>query len=132
MSNPNCYVSSKEDVERHLMELKKALSSKQCTLDILPTKKGEQETDPYSTAYTMQELEYDGADIRNTLKTLSLSDYKETMKDIRRPGLADFWVFGKVIEGAEVYIKEKLRSDTHVFCISFHFAKYPLKESPYK
>ncbi|MDL2302434.1 hypothetical protein LJC58_08780, partial [Lachnospiraceae bacterium OttesenSCG-928-D06] len=71
-------------------------------------------------------------DLKNELIALTLTDYKENMRDNKRPDSSPFFVFGKCIGGREVYIKEKLRNRTKVFCISFHFARYPLKKSPYE
>lgn len=131
MKNRNAYVETQEAVEKHLADLKNALRSKECKLDILFKKKGQTDTDPYTTIYTMNKLEYLPDDIKQELQTLTMAEYKETMKDSKHPGSSPFYVFGKRIAGREVYIKEKLRNETNIFCISFHFAEYPLKSSPY-
>lgn len=131
MKNQNVYRETQEGVEKHLSELKAALQSDECVLDILFKKRGQAETDPCSTIFTMNELEYDMADVRRELQSLTIADYKENMKDSKRPDSEPFFVFGKCIARREVYIKEKLRSNSKIFCISFHFAEFPLKSSPY-
>ena len=67
------------------------------------------------------------------LKTLCVKEYSETKidKDNTHPPL--LFVFGKVIDGKEVYIKIKLRerAKRDIACISFHFAKNKM-EYPYR
>lgn len=86
----------------------------------------------YSTPYTMVSLNYDDVDIIDRLKELSLENYSETLfdKDDDNPPL--LFVFGKNIEGKEVYIKLKIKKTTskRILCISFHFAQYKM-EYPY-
>lgn len=73
-------------------------------------------------------------DIYETLLGLSVEDYCEgPCQDRDQTG--ELWVFGKIIENKDVYIKIKLASFGPlriVRVISFHFAKepleYPLKE----
>lgn len=62
------------------------------------------------------------------IMSLSVSDYCEGPKpDKDKPG--DIWVFGKEIDGKEVYIKLKIArvgKEKIAKCISFHIANYPL------
>ena len=78
-------------------------------------------------------LGYDNVDIVERLKTLCVKEYSETKidKDNTHPPL--LFVFGKVIDGKEVYIKIKLRerAKRDIACISFHFAKNKM-EYPYR
>ncbi|MCH5342425.1 MAG: type II toxin-antitoxin system MqsR family toxin [Acetatifactor sp.] len=131
MTNPNSFIELKENVQRHLEDVKNALDSPNCQIDILPTKKGQSETDPYSTAYTMLKLEYDSSDVKEVLKKLKVEDYIESIKDNRKIDSPPFWVFGTEISENQIYIKEKLRDHNNIFCVSFHFPKYPLKKGPY-
>jgi len=59
---------------------------------------------------------------------LSVTDYcKGPQPDKDRPG--DIWVFGREIEGREIYIKLKMaKVGSHKIakCISFHAAERPL------
>lgn len=73
-------------------------------------------------------------DIQETLLGLSVEDYCEgPCQDRDQPG--ELWIFGKVVENNEVYIKLKLASFGPlriVRVISFHLAEqtleYPFKE----
>lgn len=132
MKNGNVYVDSEDNVEKHLQQLKELLKDPKCKLDILPRKKDEAEDDPYTTENTMQMLNYDSGDVRRELLTLSTDDYIENMKDDRHPNTPDFRVFEKTLNGFQIYIKEKIRSTKGVFCVSFHRARYHLKDRPYK
>ena len=93
MGNPNAYVDAEENVILFLAQLQTALKS-DCQLDILLTKKNQNDTDPFSTAYTMQVLGFTKEDIRKILMSLKVRDYVENMKDSVNTGSADFRVFG--------------------------------------
>jgi hypothetical protein len=60
--------------------------------------------------------------------SLSVLDYNtDPIKDEYKSG--DYWVFGKHIEGVEIYIKLKIAGHygtEHAVCFSFHKSKYPL------
>ena len=132
MANTNAYTDSEENVIEHLKLLKAALQNPKTQLDILPHKKGQLDTDVYSTAYAMQTLEYDSRDVRNKLLNLKVSDYIENIKDDKHLSSPDFRVFGICVNGRDVYVKEKFREECSIFCVSFHFPQYPLKNRPYK
>ena len=59
------------------------------------------------------------------LKELTVREYSETLvdKDDVNPPL--LFVFGKDINGQEVYIKLKIKGaqTRHVLCVSFHYAE---------
>ena len=68
---------------------------------------------------------------QDVIRSLTPEDYCEgPLPDETRPG--EVWVFGKHVEGAEVYIKLKLTKTEAPKCISFHPAehtlRYPLKK----
>lgn len=132
MVNENCFIEPKEDVESFIENLHKILNSGDYELDILPKKKHEKKDDPFTTQNTLKTLGLiEDEDIANEFLSLSIKDYIETMKD-DKPNKNDFRVFGKVIDNKQVYIKLKIRKDKDIFCVSFHFAKHPLKRRPYK
>jgi len=65
------------------------------------------------------------------IQSLSHEDYCEgPLPDETQPG--DVWVFGKQVEGTEVYIKLKLTETEAPKCFSFHPAEhrlhYPFKK----
>jgi hypothetical protein len=81
---------------------------------------------------TMKQLEYSVENVKTELKNLDVTDYSEgPLSDTLYRG-ASMWVFGKTIQGKEVYIKITLgQPGEKVICISFHFAErtmtYPYK-----
>lgn len=59
------------------------------------------------------------------IKQIEVTDYVETISDAVTFG--DMWVFGKDMNGKEIYIKISLgRPDSQTICISFHEAQYPI------
>ena len=88
---------------------------------------------PYSTPYTLVQLNYDASDIVDRLMELNINEYSETLfdKDNDRPPL--LFVFGKIIDEKEVYIKLKIKEYDDrkcVLCLSFHYAERKM-EYPY-
>jgi hypothetical protein len=76
---------------------------------------------------TISELGLSLQDVENEILSLSVDDFCEgPLKDRLVPG--DLWVFGKTIQGKEIYIKLKLSGGDHcVTVLSFHTAEAPLK-----
>lgn len=134
-TNKNSRIDSKEIVEKFLGELKAILESDtfviERDLDILPKKRNESATDPYTTINTMADLEFDANDVCEELKAITVEDYAETMLDNRNVAAPPFFVFYRNIQTRDMYIKVKIRDRAtgKVFCVSFHFARYP-KPSP--
>ncbi|SHJ55246.1 hypothetical protein SAMN02745227_00028 [Anaerobranca californiensis DSM 14826] len=81
MSNPNSYIASIEEVIAFLREIKHILSSEDCEFDILPKKKSEDDSEPYTTVNTMLDLNYDIDDVKNEILSLTEKEYIETIKD---------------------------------------------------
>jgi len=77
---------------------------------------------------TMLELDYDLHDLHRWLISLQASDYLESLKDNLNPCSPPFYVFINEIQQRQVYIKIKVRvlSKKQMFCISFHFVRYPI------
>lgn len=134
-TNRNSRIDSKEFVEQFLSELKAILESDtfviERDLDILPKKRNDSATDSYTTINTMADLEFDVNDVCEELKAITVEDYAETMLDDRNVDAPPFFVFYRNIQTRDVYIKVKIRDKAtgKVFCVSFHFARYP-KPSP--
>lgn len=132
-------ISSEEEVKNFIIELKEILSDSDFNvdsdLDILLKKKSELPTDPYTTANTLLELDFDRHDVFNQLLSLQISNYMETLIDDLNNSLPPFYAFAKVIKNKDVYIKVKIRDGQRrkIFCISFHFARYPFQQRlPYE
>ena len=67
---------------------------------------------------TLSTLEYDTEDVKNTILSLSSTDYPSgPIKDNAIKG--DLWVFGKIIKGREVYIKLKIQGDNRYKQVSW-------------
>lgn len=124
-------ISSKEDVESFLHELISVLNNPNFDidkdLDILPKKKNESPIDPYTTVNTLLELDFDRKDVWHQLIALDVSEYLETFIDDKDSSWPPFFAFAKSIKNRDVYIKAKIRDRVNgkVFCVSFHFARYP-------
>ena len=138
MSKSTKVISSKEDVEAFLHDLISVLNSPDFNidtdLDILPKKKAESPIDPYTTANTMLELDFDRKDVWHHLISLDISEYLETFIDDKDPSWPPFFAFAKSIKNRDVYIKAKIRDRVNgkVFCVSFHFARHPFPDTlPY-
>jgi hypothetical protein len=130
---------SKETVAKFLLELKRILTSPTFNvsydLDILLKKKDEDSLDPFTTANTLAELEFDKYDVKDQLLAIAVSDYVETIIDDRDGSLPPFLVFCREIQKRCIYIKVKIRdrASGKVFCVSFHFARHPFKRPlPYE
>lgn len=126
----NGYVESAGKVDEYLKELKRILCSENFDLDtdidiLFGVVEG---STGYKNAKTIQELGYNKSDIRNTLLSLTVNDYSETLPDTSNSNLPPLYVFNKMISVKEVYIKLKIRDreKQQVFCLSFHFAQYPM------
>ena len=123
-------ISSKEEVEVFLKELKEILTNPDFDtskhLDILLKKKSELPTDPYTTENTLLALDFDKNDVMYHLMALDISEYLETFIDNKDHSLPSFFAFGKIIKNKDMYIKVKIRDrqNCKVFCVSFHFARY--------
>ena len=108
-----------QDVRDFLLEFKRVATGGS-GIDIVPRA----ETRP-----TLARLGLTKANLEEILLGLSVADYCQGPKPDRdRPG--NLWIFGREIEGHEVYIKLKVAQvgDKRIAkCISFHIAKFPLK-----
>lgn len=102
-------------------------------LDILPRKSNESPTDPYTTQNTLLDLEYDSEDVRDRLLELTVTDYTATVIDNKDATLPPFYEFFKEINSRDVYIKVKIRDRNRkkIFCVSFHYARFPAPPFPY-
>ena len=73
----------------------------------------------------MLDLDYDISDVADRLRELTLQEYSETLIDKDNTESPLLFVFGKDINGREVYIKLKMKGNQqkYVLCVSFHYAK---------
>ena len=69
---------------------------------------------------------------KSILEHLNVVDFSEGPQSDTMLNGADMWVFGKIINSHEVYIKITLgMTGLSVICISFHIAEYSMNY-PYK
>lgn len=62
---------------------------------------------------------------KEVIKTIEVEDYVETISDAVSYG--DMWVFGKDLDGTELYIKISMgMPNSRTICISFHAAEHPI------
>lgn len=123
----NGYRIPKGGVQTFLNELKRILKEPNVEFIIDPR---ENEADEYySTEYCLTELGYQNEDVIQRLLELKVTDYIESCKDERLPKSNEFNIFGIILNEKEIYIKVKISSYTNkvILCMSFHYAKFPLK-----
>ena len=134
-------LSSKETVKGFLEQMKAILSSEDFDINrdfvFQYIRNKDEPDDEFSNENTLLELDYDTSDVIRVLKGLTLADYSESIVDNQSEGFHVFFVFGVKINERDIYIKIRLRervNDTsrHVYCISFHFARYPIVSFPYR
>ncbi len=70
---------------------------------------------------------------KEIILNLEIEDYSEGPLEEKMRGILPMWVFGKVLNGNEIYIKISMGvKNSPVICISFHIAErsmnYPLKK----
>ncbi|MFR5602086.1 MAG: hypothetical protein ACLTKI_06990 [Lachnospiraceae bacterium] len=95
-------------------ELKGILQSRTFEIDrdiVIIKSKKKPGKEQYSTPYTLLDLEYDSRDVVDCLKELTIREYSETLvdKDHIKPPL--LFVFGKGINGKQIYIKLKIKDE---------------------
>jgi hypothetical protein len=69
---------------------------------------------------------------REVIKEIQVQDYSEGPITNILNAWGDLWVFGKDVNGQEVYIKIAYgMPNRHAICVSFHLAEFPMNY-PYK
>ena len=125
------YVATKGNVEIFLKELKQILSTPKAQLNILPR---EDKILEYSTEYCLRSLRFTTENVKEELKKLEIKEYVECCPDDRNYTSRDYYVFCKLYNKRQVYIKIKIQSYDNkiVLCMSFHYAEYKINKFPYK
>ncbi|MFZ3579206.1 hypothetical protein [Virgibacillus sp. DJP39] len=127
------WIEDIDSVNNFICKVRRILSADDYVLDLQTTRKDEDALDPFTTQNTLLSFEFDAEDVANELVTLKASDYCKTAFDIKRPSSPPFWFFEKTIKGKSVYIKFKIRNEEKlkIFCMSFHFPRWPITNKPY-
>ena len=86
--------------------------------------------DHHKNIQTLKDLDITARIRDNLILSIALNDYSSGPNpDEYQPG--DFWVFGKDLNGVEIYIKPKIvtrhNGDERAVCISFHPSEHPLR-----
>lgn len=122
---------SETEVEAYLAKLFYTLGQDNTLITIQEDRRIDSERDlKYTNRYTITTLfpeESPREALRRELQKLTISDYIETVKDIKFPKRSEMWVFGKRYSAEDVYIKirvEVLPRNT-LFVMSFHFSTSP-------
>lgn len=130
----------KKDIESFLAEMKSILCSPDFDIDcdfmFTDIRANDDPDDEFTNANTMLELGFDRYDVVEHLKTLTVEEYTESMLDTVSKDMSFFHVFGRKIQGRDVYIKVRIKlckiGTKYVFCVSFHFARHSITHFPHK
>lgn len=125
-------ISKEEEIIEFLRELRNIVNDEgfdiEKNLKIIKSKK-KSGKERFSTPYTLLDLDYDASDIVERLKEITIQEYSETLidKDDINPPL--LFVFGKDIDGKQIYIKLKIKGKPmrHILCVSFHYAEEKMR-----
>ncbi|WP_442870347.1 hypothetical protein [Anaerocolumna sp. AGMB13025] len=127
--------SSEKDVLKFINDLFTVINNEHFIIEknlVFISKKKYGEEEKYSTPYTLADLDYDSSDVLERVKELTVKDYSETLYDRDDDNPPLLFVFGKNINGKEIYIKLKVRDEKNkVICLSFHYAEYSMQH-PYR
>ncbi len=130
----------KKDIETFLVEMNNILCSPNFDIDrdfmFTEIRAKDDLDDEFTNANTMLELGFDRYDVVEHLKTLTIEEYTESMLDTVSKDMSFFHVFGRKIQGRDVYIKVRIKlrkiGTKYVFCVSFHFARHSITHFPHK
>lgn len=115
-------MATKEEIERFLIDFKHKLGFWGLIF----------RSDRDKNFKTLTTLEYQVKDVKKELNELEVANYAQGPVEEMLFGGATMWIFGKSIQGREVYIKITMgQPSDRAICISFHFAEYVMKY-PYK
>ena len=133
----NGFIDSEETIERFLVETKSLIESDSFDINrnfIMKEVRNSDNPLHPKNQDTMLALSYDVSDVLEEIKTLTVEHYYQTLPD-HMPGKSPFYLFFKVIQGHQVYIKYKIKHirDKFIFCLSFHFPEHEinLTDLPY-
>ncbi|CAA6811925.1 MAG: Motility quorum-sensing regulator, toxin of MqsA [uncultured Aureispira sp.] len=77
---------------------------------------------------TLKDLEISPSERISVIEKLKVIDYSEGPRKDNMADGPDMWIFGRVVEEEEIYIKITLGDfSSPVICISFHIAEHPME-----
>ncbi len=130
----NSRIESELEVSSYIQNLRYALEHGATVTFQVHRLVDEHKDEKYTNQYTVSTLfpnENPVEAIKRELKSLTIQDYMETVKDIRFPNRSEMRVFGKTYNLTEdVYIKIRVEllgqyGNITTFVMSFHFAETP-------
>lgn len=130
----NSRIESELEVSSYIQNLRYALDHGATVTFQVHRLVDEHKDEKYTNQYTVSTLfpnENPVEAIKRELKSLTIQDYMETVKDIRFPNRSEMRVFGKTYNLTEdVYIKIRVEllgqyGNITTFVMSFHFAETP-------
>ena len=136
-------IESKTEIIAYIQNLKFALEHGARLNFQIERRVDEHRDERYTNRYTVSQLFPDEDPVkalRHELQTLSVTEYMQTVKDIRFPERSEMREFGRVYNGTDdIYIKIRVEllgvyGDASTFVMSFHFAQKAFTASmfPYR
>ena len=129
----NSRIETEEEIDDYIAKMKYALDHG-ASINFQRKRKVDEEREyKYTNEYTVGNLfphENPVHALKRELKSLTIREYIETVKDINYPNRSEMRVFGKTYQGTEdIYIKIRLEilnaaaAGNHtIFVMSFHYA----------
>jgi hypothetical protein len=110
-------MTTKQDVQNFIQELKVKIT----IFDILfLDNRGKNQQ-------TLHDLEISPAKRKEIIEHIAIEDFCEGPLEEKMRGILPMWVFGKIVQQKEVYIKISIGTENNsAVCISFHIAEYPM------
>ena len=143
MENTKARIESKLEVTSYLQNLKYALDHGAKLTFQEDRKVDERREERFTNRFTVADLfpnEDPATALKRELKTLTIEEYMQTVKDLRFKNRSEMREFGKVYNGhGDVYIKIRVEllsayGNHTAFVTSFHYAEIPFADNmfPYK
>lgn len=134
----NGFVDSEETIKNFLQETRELIESDSFDINhdfIMKEIRFNDDPQHPKNRETMLALAYDASDVLEEIRTLTSEHYYQTLPD-NNPSQSPFYLFVKIIQTHQVYIKYKIKQlrNKLIFCISFHFPEYEinLANLPYR
>ena len=134
MPDTETRIETELEVRAYLQNLRYALESGGKITFQIERQVDQNRNQRYTNKYTVADLFPDEdpvAALKRELKTLTVEEYMQTVKDTRFPKRSEMREFGKVYDGkGDVYIKIRVEllseyGNHSTFVMSFHYAEIP-------
>lgn len=134
---------TKSEIRAYLAKLKYAIESSSTVIEFGKDRNvDKQRNEKHTNKYTVSEL-FPDEDIVSVFKreliNLTIEEYIETVKDLKRPKYSEMRVFGRKYLEQDVYIKVRVElvstihasGENYIFVMSFHFAEFNFNKSSF-